>query len=73
MLAIERYADANTGIVLHTLTRLVVRVFFSDTLIGLALDDQSATASWNQSLEDRSKLLGHLLERSLDSLIFTLV
>jgi hypothetical protein len=74
MLAVEGHADTNTGIVLYTLARLVIRVFFfSCALISLALDDQSTTTSWNQSLENRSELLGDLLECSLDCLILSLI
>ena len=52
VLAVEGHADANTGVVLHTLARLVVRVFFlPSSLVGLALDDKSTTASWNQAFE----------------------
>jgi hypothetical protein len=74
MLAVEGHADTNTSVVLYTLARLVIRVFFfSCTLISLALDDQSTTTSWNQSFENRSELLGDLLECSLNGLILSLI
>jgi hypothetical protein len=74
MFAVEGHADTNASVVLHTLTGLIVRIFFlSNTLISLALNDQPTTTSWNQTLEDRSKLLGDLFESSLDGLILSLI
>jgi hypothetical protein len=48
VLAIEGDADANTGVILHALAGLVIRIFFlSGALIGLPLNDQATTTSWN--------------------------
>lgn len=74
MLAVERDTDTNTRIVLHTLTLLLIRlVVFTSALISFTLNNQAATTSWYQALEDRGKLLRDLLESPLDSLIFALV
>jgi hypothetical protein len=74
MFAVEGHADANASVVLYTLTGLIVGIFFlSNTLVSLALNDQSTTSSWNQTLEDRSKLLGDLFKSPLDGLIFSLI
>jgi len=74
VLAVERDTDTDTSVIFDTLTWLFVRVFIvSVALIGLALDDQTATASGDQALKDGCEFLGYLLECSLDSFIFALI
>jgi hypothetical protein len=72
MLAVEGHADANAGIVLHRLSRLVI-VIIRSALVCLSLDDETAATSWDKALEDRSKFFGDLLEGTFYRLVFALI
>lgn len=73
-LGVERNANANTRVVLHTgrlLVRLDRAVFV--TSVRLALDDQTAVTGWHELFENSCKLLGHLLKSPLYRFVLGLV
>jgi len=67
-LGVERHADADAGVVLHTAALLLV-VLLLAARIAPALDYEPAVAGGDQALEDGGELLGDLLESALDRLV----
>jgi hypothetical protein len=72
-LGVERHTNSDTGVVLHTSARLVVRVLRVLAPVGPSLDNQAAVSGRHKALEDVGELLGHLLEGALDLLVLDLV
>jgi hypothetical protein len=73
VLAIERDTDTDTGIVLNAFVVLILRLVFCNSLVSLALDDETSTTCWHETLEDSGKLPRDLLEGTFDSFILALV
>jgi hypothetical protein len=73
MLAVERHADAYASVVFYRLVAFVVIVFVLVAPISLALDDEAATTSWDETLKDCREFLGYLLEGTLYGLILALI
>jgi hypothetical protein len=72
-LGVERNTDANTSVVLHTAARLLVRILGILTAVRPPLDDKTAVAGWDETLEDVGKLARDLLEGPLDLLVLDLI
>jgi hypothetical protein len=52
MLAVERDANSNAGIVLYSLPWLIFVIFVRSALVCFSLNNKTATTSWDKALED---------------------
>ena len=67
-LGVERNADADARVILHTPALLLI-VLFLAARIALPLNHQPAVASGDEPLKDGSKLFGDLFKGALDRLV----
>lgn len=72
-LGVERDADADTSVILHTAARFLVRMLRILTAVRPSLNDKTTVTGRDKTLKDVGKLPRYLLERPLDLLILDLV
>lgn len=73
VLRVKGHADAHANVVLDAAPCLFIRLLDVLAAIRLPLDDQPAVTSRHQLAENRRKLLGHLLEGTLNGLVLSAV
>ena len=77
VLTVEADTDTHAGIILHS--TLVDRLFIFGlvitglSLVGLALNDQSATTCRDEFLEDLGECFADLFERTLNGFVLSLI
>lgn len=70
VLAVETDGNAHTSIVLHTFALLIITILiFTIPLVCPLLNDQTATASRDKSLENLREFFRNLLESALDGFV----